>query len=325
MRILAFVFLVLLLASAFLGLYLFRPFIQYPQPARLTCLDASAGRFEPLGAPAEIYGLGLSYAGHIAESPGLYDPQTGPPVFRKRPHVVGSGEEIVYPSRDVLLTGARQVDPEHAEFLGALFPELPALLDYEVEIGLRVLEPISVVDLARPDYAPPVGYFVANDVTARILLGMAPTIGATVDYLAEGKSLPGFLPVGEQMWIPSHVIADGWLCVELRTEVNGEVRQSASSSDIILGPRRILAGVAERQGLTGFQAGDWIITGTPPGVAAQVPGWLQRALVLVDPPAETKLDFMIGGAASNPAYLRPGDTVTVSAGILGSKTSRVVH
>jgi 2-keto-4-pentenoate hydratase/2-oxohepta-3-ene-1,7-dioic acid hydratase in catechol pathway len=83
--------------------------------------------------------------------------------------------------------------------------------------------------------------------------------------------------------------------------------------------------VAERFGLDGFKAGDWVITGTPSGVAAQVPGWVQRALSLVDPEAETKLDFMIGGAGSDPAYLRPGDEVTVSAGFLGSKTSRIVR
>jgi 2,4-didehydro-3-deoxy-L-rhamnonate hydrolase len=118
---------------------------------------------------------------------------------------------------------------------------------------------------------------------------------------------------------------DSWPCVELRTEVNGEVRQSSPSEDIVVSPREILAGVAERLGLDGFKPGDWVITGTPPGVASQIPGWIQRSLLLVDPEAETKLNFMIGGAASDPAYLRPGDVVTVSAGFLGGKTSRIVR
>jgi hypothetical protein len=34
---------------------------------------------------------------------------------------------------------------------------------------------------------------------------------------------------------------------------------------------------------------------------------------------------MIGGSGSDPAYLRPGDVVTVSAGFLGTKTSRIVR
>ena len=325
MKIFPALLLLVLVLSMALGLFLFRPFLEYPLPAKLVCLDAPAGRSEVLGDPFDIYGLGLSYAGHIAESPGLYNPEAGPPTFRKRAHTVNVSDELVYPSREVLLQGARQIDPEHAERLAEYFSEIPALLDYEVEIGLKVLSDISVGDLRRADFAPPVGYFVANDITARILIGMAPGFEETVAYLAEGKGLPGFLPVGERVWVPTKAEVDAWPCVELRTEVNGKVRQNAPSEDIIVGPRAILAGVADHFGLDGFNAGDWVITGTPSGVAAQVPGWIQRGVALVDPDAETKLDFMIGGSGSDPAYLRPGDEVTVSAGFLGSKTSRVVR
>jgi len=325
MRLLTILSILLAVAAAALWLVLFRPFLAYPLPADLVCLDEAEGETKPLAPPRLVYGLGLSYAGHIAESPGLYDPETGPPVFRKRSHAVNFGDEILYPSRQVLLDGVRHIDPDHAADLAESFPEIPALLDYEVEIGLAVLEDISRADLARPDFVPPVGYFLANDVTARILIGMAPRFDQTVAYLAEGKGLPGFLPVGERLWVPREARPDSWLCVELRTTVNGKLRQSAPSENIIVGPRAILAGVAEQLGLAGFEAGDWVITGTPPGVASQVPGWLQRALALIDPSAETKLGLMIGGAASDPAYLRPGDVVTVSAGVLGSKSSRIVR
>lgn len=316
--------LVLLLATG-LALYLFRPFLAYPEPAALACLDPREGHLEALESPRQIYGLGLSYAGHIAESPGLYDPDAGPPIFRKRQHSVNRGNEIRYPDTETLLEGARNLDSAHADRLATLVPEIPPLLDYEVEIGLAVLESFSVRELERADFVPPVGYFVANDVTARILIGMAPRFDDTVAYLAEGKGLPGFLPVGDRVWIPSKPGPNSWLCVELRTEVNGELRQSASSRDIIAGPREILAGVAAHFELDGFESGDWIITGTPPGVASQVPGWLQRAMALLDPPAETKLSLMIDSASSDPAYLRPGDMVTVSAGVLGHKTSRIVR
>jgi len=317
--------LLVLLSAASLALYLFRPFLAYPEPAALPCLDPRDGHLEALGAPAQIYGLGLSYAGHIAESPGLYDPNTGPPIFRKRRHSVNRGGELRYPNTETLLDGVRNLDPAHADRLAALLPEIPPLLDYEVEIGLAVLESFHVRELDQPDFVPPLGFFVANDVTARILIGMAPRFDETVAYIAEGKSLPGFLPVGDDVWIPAKPGPNSWLCVQLRTEVNGELRQSASSSDIIVGPREILAEVATRFELGGFESGDWIVTGTPPGVASQVPGWLQRATALLDPAAKTKLSMMIRSASSNPAYLRPGDVVTVSAGILGRKTSRVVR
>ncbi|MDE0885492.1 MAG: fumarylacetoacetate hydrolase family protein [Myxococcota bacterium] len=325
MRLLALITISLIVFGLSLGLYLFRPFLVYPEPAELSCLDPQQGYLEVLGPPGEVYGLGLSYAGHIKESPGLYDPGAGLLTFPKRAHAVNRGDEIAYPSRDDLLQGVRNLDPLHAEVLEKEFPEIPALLDYEVEVGLQIREDILLSDLERSDFVPPVGYFVANDVTARILIGMAPEFGATVAYLAEGKGLAGFLPVGDRVWVPAQAGPDAWLCVELKTEVNGELRQQASSADIIVGPREILAGVAQAFDLTGFQAGDWVITGTPPGVASQVPGWIQRALSLVDPSAEIKLDFMIRSAGSDPAYLRPGDEVTVSAGILGSKTSRIVR
>ena len=325
MRALAFISILLILGLGSLGLYLFRPFLDYPKPAELVCLDPSEGHFEPLRPPGQVYGLGLSYAGHIAEAPGLYNPGEGPLAFRKHVHAVNYSDEIVYPSREALLQAVRNLDPLHAENLSEAFAEIPALLDYEVEVGLQVLEDISRSNLARSEYSPPVGYFVANDITARVLLGMPPEFSGTVAYLAEGKGLPGFLPVGDRVWVPTEAGPDSWLCVELRTEVNGEVRQSASSSDIVAGPREVLAGVADAFALEGFRAGDWVITGTPPGVASQVPGWIQRGLSLVDPSAETKLGFMIGGSAFDPAYLQPGDVVTVSAGVLGDKTSRIVR
>jgi 2-keto-4-pentenoate hydratase/2-oxohepta-3-ene-1,7-dioic acid hydratase in catechol pathway len=195
MRLMAIVFVLLFASAMALGVFLFRPFLEYPLPAKLTCLDASAGVGQPLGDPGDVYGLGLSYAGHIAESPGLYDPESGPPIFRKRLQAVNQSDEIVYPSREVLLQGVRQIDTAHADKIAAHFPEIPALLDYEVEIGLKVLSNISLRDLRLADFAPPVGYFVANDITARILIGMAPRFEQTIAYLAEGKGLPGFLPI----------------------------------------------------------------------------------------------------------------------------------
>ncbi len=315
-----------LIALSTIGLYLFlfRPFLEFPEPAGLTCLDTEEGELSALGAPGQIYGLGLSYSGHIAESPGLFDPESGPPIFMKRSHAWNAGDTIPYPGRETMLRAVANLDPEHARILAEEFQEIPPLLDYEVELGLEVQENFLASELDRADFAPPVGFFLANDVTARILIGMAPKFSETVEYLAEGKGLPGFLPVGERLWVPSSPKPDSWLCVELTTRVNGDLRQRASSANIVVGPREILAGVAREFNLRGFKKGDWVITGTPPGVAAQVPGWMQRALVLVDPSAETKVELMIGGAESASGYLRPGDVVTVSAGLLGQKTSRVV-
>ena len=324
-RSLAVSFVLLVIAVLWLVLFLFRPFLSYPSPVQLTCLDPEAGTIESLGPPHRVFGLGLSYAGHIAESPGLYDPDSGPPVFKKRLRSVNRSDRIPYPSREDLLEAASRVDPRHAAALAEQIDEIPALLDYEVEVGLVVFESFPVANLARPDFVPPLGYFVANDITARILIGMAPEYDLTVRYLAEGKGLAGFLPVGDHVFVPADPGPDSWLCVELVTEVNGKVRQRSSSTDIIYSPRQILESVARGEGLDSFDAGDWIITGTPPGVALQTAGWLQRALLLVDPSAQTKVSVMAGSEQEGSAFLHPGDGVRVSAGFLGHKTSRVVR
>jgi len=303
-----------------LALYLFRPFLVLPSPANVACLDPSAGRFVPLPEPREVYGLGLSYAGHIAESPGLYEPGEPPPVFRKGQRSVNRTGEIPVPDRGVVLETLSALDSKNATALARRFEEIPLLLDYEVEIGLAVLEGFEVSALQARSFVPPLGYFVSNDVTARIFLGMAPGFDRTVAYLAAGKSLPGFLPVGSTLWVPSAAGPDSWVCVELETRVNGELRQHASSSDIILLPREILVAVASRFALDRFEQGDWIVTGTPPGVSMQTPGWQQRLVRLLDPAAETKVEQMAGSAMQ---FLRPGDRVTVSAGFLGEKTSQV--
>jgi 2-keto-4-pentenoate hydratase/2-oxohepta-3-ene-1,7-dioic acid hydratase in catechol pathway len=317
-------FLTVLLGAALFGLalFLFRPFLRYPAPAPLQCVSSEAGQMEPLGDPNRVFGLGLSFAGHIAESPGLYDPEAGPPIFQKRARSINRTDRVPYPSREDLLEAAGRLDPEHARQLDREITALPPLLDYEVEIGLVVLRPFSAAQLSNPNFAPPLGFFVANDLTARILIGMAPEFTETVSYLAEGKGLPGFLPVGEKAFVPDQPEVDGWVCVEMKTEVNGEIRQQASSTDIIYSPRAILKAVAERESITRFESHDWIITGTPPGVALQTPAWLQRTLLLLDPPAKTKVSAMAGGAEES-GFLKPGDRIRVSAGFLGEKVSRI--
>lgn len=303
--------------------YLFRPFLELPVPATVSCLDPAAGRFIPLPEPREVYGLGLSYAGHIAESPGLYEPGAPPPVFRKGLRSVNRSGKIRVPDRLTVLEAVARIDPKNAALLDRRFETIPLLLDYEVEIGVVVLDGFEVEVLADPSFTLSLGYFVSNDLTARIFLGMAPSFDQTVAYLAAGKGLPGFLPVGSQLWVPTAGASDSWVCVELETRVNGALRQRASSEDIILPPREIFTAVAKRFKLDRFRAGDWVITGTPPGVAMQTPGWQQRLIGFLDPGAETKVETLIG-SAGEAAFLQPGDTVTVRAGFLGEKTSRVV-
>jgi 2-keto-4-pentenoate hydratase/2-oxohepta-3-ene-1,7-dioic acid hydratase in catechol pathway len=301
--------------------YLLRPFQHFPEPAEMKCL-AEAGSYRPLGEPSTIYGLGLSFAGHIKESPALYRPEVGPPVFIKHPRTRLEGDVVRYPTTADLLAAVAALDAAHAAEIGRHFDTIPPLLDYEVEVGLLVLEDLAVARLDDPSFVPPLGYFVANDLTARMLLALAPDASRLGDYLVAGKSMASFLPVGETAWVPRDAGPDSGPCVPLVTEVNGERRQDSNFDDIILTPKQILAEVGRQMGIATFEANDWVITGTPPGVAAQVPAWQQRLMLLLDPTAETKVRLMARAAAS-PLYLKPGDTVTVSAGHLGKRTVRI--
>ena len=100
-----------------------------------------------------LQSLGLSFAGHIAESPGLYDPEAGPPIFQKRARSINRTDRVPYPSREDLLEAAGRLDPEHARQLDREITALPPLLDYEVEIGLVVLRPFSAAQLSNPNFA----------------------------------------------------------------------------------------------------------------------------------------------------------------------------
>jgi len=83
-------------------------------------------------------------------------------------------------------------------------------------------------------------------------------------------------------------------------------------------PSQLLAAAA---GLAGrdLDAGDIVLTGTPPGVALKVPRWKRRlGELMLD--RFGKLDAAIDMYAHGAGFLRPGDQVEVDAGFLGTRT-----
>ena len=81
--------------------------------------------------------------------------------------------------------------------------------------------------------------------------------------------------------------------LELRTWVNGELRQSSSTSDLLFGVKQIIAFLS--QGTT-LEQGTVIMTGTPAGVAMGMP---------------------------EPKYLQDGDVVEVEISQLGRCSNRM--
>ncbi len=124
-------------------------------------------------------------------------------------------------------------------------PAVVRRLDYEVEL--------AVVMGAGGEIA---GYAVADDVSARDLQKREP-------QWTRAKGADGFCPYGP--WITTADEVPDPEDLQLRTWVNGELRQDARTNDLIFGVPEVVAFISETCTL---EPGDLILTGTPSGVGA---------------------------------------------------------
>jgi 2-keto-4-pentenoate hydratase/2-oxohepta-3-ene-1,7-dioic acid hydratase in catechol pathway len=188
----------------------------------------------PIPRPLKnIICLGLNYASHVQETskPGRQPKIPERPVFfTKAPTSVNGPFDPVPWDR----SATEQVD-------------------YEVE--LAVVIGVGGRNIARADAARHVfGYTIVNDVSARdVQFGHGQWF--------KGKSLDGFCPMG-----PVVVTADEFgdpQSKRLSLRVNGEMRQNATTADMIFPVDAIIESLS--RGMT-IEAGDIIATGTPEGV-----------------------------------------------------------
>ena len=209
--------------------------------------------------PSKIYGIGLSYAGHINETASEFDPAADPPVFQKAVNSIAYTEaNVTIPSSTALLQVADQFEAGLGKQLEKTHPNLPALMDYEVELGFVLLEDITPEEVLQDNYIPRLGFFVANDLSARSLAILGEGQTKRYDYWGISKSFPGFTPVGQQVWIPNEFQANAIPCVQLQTLVNGEVRQDQRTSDLIYTPLQMLQAIQRRYPDTPLRKGDWV-------------------------------------------------------------------
>lgn len=163
-------------------------------------------------------------------------------------------------------------------------PGVSEKLDYEVELGVVIGNPAKHV--RRGHAAEHIfGYFVANDVTARDWQFHSPTF--TV-----GKSFDTHGPIGP--WIVTADEIGDPHDLDLRCFVNGELRQSSNTSELI---HDIFDQIEYLSTAFTLESGDLIATGTPEGVA-----------VAMDPPV----------------FLKPGDVVRCEIEKVGAIENRIV-
>jgi 2-keto-4-pentenoate hydratase/2-oxohepta-3-ene-1,7-dioic acid hydratase in catechol pathway len=181
----------------------------------------------PLLNPPRIFGIGLNYREHAAESKMAV--QSVPTVFLKLP------SSICGPDADVLLP------PEATQ------------PDYEAELAVVIGK--SGYRIAPENWWQYVfGYTIVNDVSAR-------GVQLATSQWSLGKSLPTFTPMGPVI-VTADEISDPHQ-LDIHLTLNGEVMQLANTSDMIFKIPELIAYISA---LVPLEPGDMISTGTPPGV-----------------------------------------------------------
>jgi 5-carboxymethyl-2-hydroxymuconate isomerase len=190
-------------------------------------LISSAPSFLAPLRPGKVIAIGLNYMDHVRES-GV-EPPPRPLVFAKFPStVIGPEQPIV------------------------LNPAVAERVDWEGELALIVGRPLSK---ATPEEAIEAvfGYTIANDVSAR-------DVQFADGQWIRGKNLDTFCPLGPVVVSPTD-LPDPQDTM-LRTTVNGETVQSASTAEMIFPIAELLSFCSQSFAL---EPGDVMLTGTPWG------------------------------------------------------------
>ncbi|MBI38430.1 MAG: hypothetical protein CMF59_02445 [Leptospiraceae bacterium] len=307
-----------------LFIYLFRPLSHTPSPASFNCANIADGTFQKFEPnPVHIYGIGLSYSQHIEETASSFEPAEPPPIFEKSQIALNTdGQSIAMPTRTDLMEALESFEPGLGSKVDANFPELPVLLDYEVELAFVILSDIDTSELAKEDFSPELGFFLANDVSARSIAVMGEGQNNRYDYWGLSKSFPGFLPVSHQLWIPDRSGPNSLPCITIETYVNEELRQSTSIADMIYTPAELIRHIHQKYPNRSLKEGDIVLMGTPGGVAFQTPRWLARLGSLAGMDRFAKLNAVLRRDRSR--FLEVGDKMRIQAEEFGSVSNEIV-
>jgi 2-keto-4-pentenoate hydratase/2-oxohepta-3-ene-1,7-dioic acid hydratase in catechol pathway len=181
----------------------------------------------PVPNPPRIFGIGVNYADHAAESGTKM--RDVPTVFMVLSSaVVGPGAEVVIPRNS-------------------------SMVDYEAELAVVIGK--AGYRIAASDWEKHVfGYTMMNDVSAR-------DVQRATSQWSLGKSFPTFAPMGP--WVVSKdEIADPH-GLGISMTIGGERLQNANTSQMIY---KIPALIEYLSSIVPLQVGDVISTGTPAGV-----------------------------------------------------------
>ncbi|GAA6153666.1 fumarylacetoacetate hydrolase family protein [Pseudoteredinibacter isoporae] len=270
----------------------------------------------------QVFALGLTYRAHIEEVGAR---ETEPMMFAKHcEHTIGDCK-LPLPREALLWQALENLDSEMALQFKGLLKVMPLMLDYEVELGLYLMEEVCAEQLADGQWMPKVGLFLANDVSARSLQicgELAASEAQKMDYWSLSKSLPGFLPVADAMYYPESILPDAFPDIELRLTVNGVEKQRDNCRNIIYSPKQVLHYALQASGERGLKSGDCILTGTPAGVALRMTPFKKLLANIL--PASWRVKLGIQSGAKDPSYLKAGDEIAIFAEPFGQQITQII-
>ncbi|MDQ1689873.1 MAG: hypothetical protein QOK42_2848 [Frankiaceae bacterium] len=178
--------------------------------------------------PGQVFAVGLNYRAHAAEA-GAPLPEV-PLVFTKFPSCIAPAVGTV-----AAYTSAVDWEVEVAVVIGRGGFRIPAATAWDHVAGVTGAQDYSARDTQFATKTNP--------------------------QFSLGKSYPGFLPLGPQL-----VTADEYAdpdAIDLECTVNGVVRQSSNTSDLVFSVGECIEYIS---GICSLRPGDVILTGTPAGV-----------------------------------------------------------
>ncbi|WP_290859681.1 fumarylacetoacetate hydrolase family protein [Hamadaea sp.] len=186
----------------------------------------------PVARPGKVICVGPNY-----RKPPPFEPPVEPALFLKAPDtVVGAYDQV-------------------------LIPRGGTAVDWEIELAVVVGATARYLDGPADAKAVIAGYAISHDVSERAFQHER---GGTID---KGKCCETFNPLGPWLVTPDELSDPTDL--RLRLWVDGEVRQDASTRDMIFDPAQLVWYASQFMVL---RPGDILNTGTPPGCAIGLPG-----------------------------------------------------
>jgi 2-keto-4-pentenoate hydratase/2-oxohepta-3-ene-1,7-dioic acid hydratase in catechol pathway len=183
--------------------------------------------------PSKVLAVGLNYASHrqhVEKEEGVFVTVAGRPAPSDRPVVFAK-----FPTSRI---------PHETDIV---FPPDATNVHFEGELGLVIGKPAKAVSVADAR-SHVFGVTICNDLVDREWL-----LGDLQWFRAKGSD--GFGPMG-----PAIVTGLDYGNLKLETRVNGQVRQSSNTSELVSSPDVLLSYISQYVTLL---PGDIIFTGTP--------------------------------------------------------------